>query len=148
MHFACSVAMSVCFGMDLDLTKLSAQDKAICSGALSAYQQIREVTQLGDLYRLENPHENFRGALNFVSPDRARVVMFVFQLKDGPPSPVHPQGLDPAKRYVVRELNPAPGRAALSQEGEALTGEQLMRDGIAPSCANAVVRLPWSKLGS
>jgi alpha-galactosidase len=135
MHFACSVAMSARFGMDLDLNKLSAQDKAICAGAISAYKKIREVTLLGDLYRLENPHESFRGALNFVSTDRARAVVFTFQLKDGAQSPVHPQGLDPAKKYTVHEMNPAPGRAVMEQEGKTLTGEQLMRDGIVPSCS-------------
>jgi alpha-galactosidase len=138
MHFACSVAMSARFGMDLDLTKLPASDKAICAGALSAYKQIRDVTQLGDLYRLENPHERFRGALNFVSPDRKRAVVFAFQLEDGPQTPVHPQGLDPAANYTIHELNPAPGRAALPQEGKTLTGQQLMDDGIVPSCAHAL----------
>ena len=138
LHFACSVAMSARFGMDLDLTKLPAQDKAICAGAISAYKQIRAVTQLGDLYRLENPHENFRGAINFVSSDKTRAVVFAFQLREGENIPVHPQGLDPAKRYTVRELNPAPGRAAMPQEGKTLTGEELMREGIVPSCANPV----------
>ncbi len=138
MHFACSVAMSARFGMDLDLNKLSAEDKAVCAGAINAYKQIREVTQLGDLYRLENPHDNYRGALNFVSPDRARAIMFTFQLKDGPPSPVHPQGLDPAKKYTLHELNPAPGRAAIPQEGKTFTGEDLMRDGVVPSCSKGL----------
>ena len=138
MHFACSVAMSARFGMDLDLTRLSAQDKAICAGAISAYKQIREVTQLGDLYRLEAPHENFRGVLNFVAPGQARAVVFVFQLKEGQNLPVHPQGLDPAKRYTVHELSPAPGRAAMSQDGKTLTGEELMRDGLMPSCSKAL----------
>jgi alpha-galactosidase len=124
--------------MDLDLTKLPAQDKAICTGAISAYKKIREVTALGDLYRLEDPHENFRGALNFISPDRVRAVVFAFQLKDGPQSPVYPQGLDPAKKYTIHELNPAPGRAAIPQEGRTFTGEELMRDGIVPSCAHAI----------
>jgi alpha-galactosidase len=138
MHFACSVAMSARFGMDLDLVKLSAGDKAICAGAISAYKKIRDVTQLGDLYRLEPPHDAARGALNYVSPDRTRAVVFVFQLKDAEALPVHPQGLDPAKHYSVHELNPAPGRAALQQEGNALTGAELMQDGIVPCCAKAV----------
>jgi hypothetical protein len=51
---------------------------------------------------------------------------------------VHPQGLDPAKNYTVHELNPAPGRAPIPQEGKAFTGEELMRTGIVPSCKNAV----------
>jgi alpha-galactosidase len=136
MHFACSVAMSARFGMDLDLTKLSPEDKAVCAGAISAYKDIRDITQLGDLYRVENPHETFRSVLDFVSPDRARAVVFAFQLQDGPQSAVHPQGLDPAKSYIVHELNPAPGRAPIPQEGKTLTGEDLMRDGIVPACAH------------
>jgi alpha-galactosidase len=138
MHFACAVAMSARFGMDLDLAKLSAEDKAICAGAIKAYKQIREITHLGELYRLERPHDAARGALNFVSPNHGRAAVFVFQLQDGQALPVRPQGLDPAKRYTVRELNPAPGRAALPQEGMAFTGEELMRDGIVPSCTKAL----------
>jgi alpha-galactosidase len=135
MHFACSVAMSARFGMDLDLTKLSAEDKAICAGAISAYKKIRDVTLLGDLYRLEDPRQGIRGTLNFVSADRSRAVAFVFQLKDGQNVAVHPQGLDPAKRYTIRQMNPAPGRAAMTQEGQTFTGEEIMRDGIMPACA-------------
>jgi len=138
MHFACSVAMSARFGMDLDLVKLSPEDKAICAGAISAYKRIREVTQLGDLFRLEDPHNATRGALNFVSPDKARAAVFVFQLKDGEAKPVYPQGLDSAKRYTVQELNPAPGRNALPQAGKSLTGAELTRDGIVPSCAKGL----------
>jgi alpha-galactosidase len=138
MHFACAVAMSARFGMDLDLAKLPAEDKAICSGAISAYKRIREVTHLGDLYRLERPHDAPRGTLNFVAQDRSRAVVFVFQLKDGQALPVKPQGLDPDKQYIVRELNPAPVRAALEQEGKTLTGADLMRDGLAPSCSKGL----------
>jgi alpha-galactosidase len=138
MHFACSVAMSARYGMDLDLVKLSPEDKAICAAAIAAYKRIREVTHLGDLYRLERPHSAARGAINFTAPDRSRAVVFVFQLKDGAAEPVHPQGLDAAKHYTVRELNPAPGRTALPQEGKSFTGEKLMRDGIVPSCAKAL----------
>jgi alpha-galactosidase len=138
MHFACSVAMSARFGMDLDLNKLSTQDRAICSGAISAYKQIREVTALGNLYRLEDPHQNYRGALNFVTPDLSRAVVFVFQLEHGQNVVVHPQGLDPVKDYIIHELNPAPGRAPIPLEGQTVTGEYLMSHGILPSCSNGL----------
>jgi len=130
--------MSARFGMDLDLVKLSPEDKAICAGAIKAYKRIREVTQLGDLYRLERPHDAARGVLNFVSLDRSRAVLFVFQLKDGPALPVRPQGLDASKNYTVRELNPATSRAVLAVEGKSMTGEVLMSDGIIPSCSKAL----------
>ncbi|HUD46738.1 MAG TPA: alpha-galactosidase [Candidatus Baltobacteraceae bacterium] len=138
MHFACCVAMSARFGMDLDLTKLPAQDKAICAEAIAAYKKIRDITALGDLYRLEDPHENYRGAIDFVSPDQSRAVMFAFQLGDGPNAPVRPQGLAPSKRYAIHELNRAPGRPAIAQEGQTFTGEELMRDGVQPSCSTAL----------
>jgi len=138
LHFACSVAMSARFGMDLDLTKLSAPDQAICAGAIRAYKRIRDVTAFGDLYRLEDPHNNFRGALDFISSDKSRAALFVFQLKDGQNATVHPQGLDPAKNYTIHELNPAPGRAAMEQEGKTFTGGKWMRDGILPSCSKAL----------
>jgi len=138
MHFACCVAMSVRFGMDLDLVKLPAEDRAICAGAIRAYKSIREVTQLGDLYRLERPHDAARGALNFVSADRGRAVVFAFQLRDGQLGPVRPQGLDPSKEYRIQELNPPPGRAPLPEEGKTAKGDALMRDGIAPSCQKAL----------
>jgi alpha-galactosidase len=135
MHFACSVAMSARFGLDLDLTKLPANDKAICAGAIEAYKKIRDVIATGDLYRIEDPQQNFRAALNFVSPDRSRAMVFVFQLKDGPQAIVRPQGLDPTRTYTIRELNPEPHRMPLAAEGKTVAGEEIMRDGIAPSCS-------------
>lgn len=138
MHFACSVAMSARYGMDLDLVKLPAADKAVCAGAIAAYKRIRDVVHLGDLYRLERPHHAERGALDYVSPDQSKAVLFVFQLADGAAQPVRPQGLAATKHYTVRELNPAPGRAALTQEGKTFTGEELMRDGIVPNCVKAM----------
>ena len=86
---------------------------------------------------LKTRTNNYRGAINFVSPDKSRAVVFAFQLKDGENNPVHPQGLDPAKNYAIHELNAAPGRAAIPQEGKTLTGEELMHDGIVPSCSHA-----------
>ena len=51
---------------------------------------------------------------------------------------MRPQGLDPAKQYIVRELNPAPRRSLLPQEGKTISGEELMREGIVPSCSKAI----------
>jgi alpha-galactosidase len=135
MHFACCVAMSARLGMDLDLNRMSSEDKATLAGAIGAYKQIRDVTQLGDLYRLEDPHAGSRGALNYVSEDKRRAAVFVFQLRDGPNVPVFPQGLDSDRSYTVRELNPAAGRQPAAQEGKTLSGAEIMSRGLAPSCA-------------
>lgn len=62
----------------------------------------------------------------------------MFQLRDGENVPVRPQGLDPAKNYTIHELNPAPGREAMPQEGKTFTGAELMHDGILSSCSKAI----------
>jgi hypothetical protein len=51
---------------------------------------------------------------------------------------VRPQGLDPARRYKITELNPVPGRAILETEGKIFTGAELMRDGLLPSCKKSL----------
>ena len=137
MHFTCSVAMSARFGMDLDLAKLSAADKVVCARTIATYKHIRSVTQLGDLYRLENPHANPRCCMSFVSKDQARSILFVFQMRDAELKPVRPEGLDPKKSYVIRELNPLTGRHLLSQEGKSFRGDELMQNGIIPNCLKA-----------
>lgn len=130
--------MSGRFGMDLDVANLSAEERSICKGAIHAYKEIREVVLHGELQRLENPHDAYRGALNYVTSDKNRSAIFVYQLKDGPSSPVKPQGLNPDLNYRITELNPAPGRAAMPMEGKTLSGAELMKSGIVPSCANAL----------
>jgi alpha-galactosidase len=134
MAFACAVAMSARFGMDLDLAKVSEADKAVLTRAIADYKRVRPVIQLGDLYRIENPSAGPRSVLNYVSADRARAVLFVLQNSAGNPDPARPQGLDPAARYTAHELLPVAGRAPLEIEGKTMTGEALMRDGLVPTC--------------
>lgn len=138
MHFSCSVAMSGRFGMDLDVANLTAEEFSICKGAVKAYKGIRDIVLHGELHRLENPHGAYRGALNYVASNKDQAVLFVYQLEDGPAAPVRPQGLDPETRYTVMELNPAPGRQAMPMEGRTLTGSEIMKSGIVPSCSQAL----------
>jgi alpha-galactosidase len=124
--------------MDLDVANLSEEERNICKGAIEAYKLIRDVVLHGGLYRLENPHDAYRGALNYVTSDQSRSVVFVYQLKEGQPSPVKPQGLDPNLKYTVKELNPAPGRPSMPMDGKVFSGAELMSSGIVPSCASAL----------
>jgi len=133
LHFASSVAMSARFGMDIDVTALSAEDLATCRSAIAAYKRIRDAVHLGDLYRVERPHDAARGVQNYVSPDRSRAVVFVFQLQDGEKTPFKPQGLDADRRYTVTEIHCVPGRRPLPDEGRTLTGAQIMQQGLRPS---------------
>jgi alpha-galactosidase len=86
------------------------------------------------------PHKFHRWARQFGLRDglHARQVLLNNWEATGPNAPVHPQGLDPERHYTLRELNPAPGRPALPQEGKTFTGAELMCNGITPSCSQAL----------
>ena len=147
LKFTLDVAMSGALGLDLDVGKLNAEERNVIAAAVSLYkQELRDVVLQGDLYRLESPYKGPRAAMNFVSDDRSRAVLFVYQLKAGDRDAVKLHGLDPQMRYKVHEVNlPAGVRSELKTEGQALDGAALMRDGIVPPVggefSSAVIKL-------
>jgi alpha-galactosidase len=134
LKFALDVAMSGALGLDLDAGKLSPGDRKLVANAVALYKdRIREVTLRGDLYRLESPYAGPRSALDFVSEDRTKAVLFVYQLKNSQGVPLRPRGLDPQRRYKVREINlPAGTDFRLAAQNSILEGASLMADGLQP----------------
>ncbi len=98
------------------------------------------MTQLGDLYRLEDLAWELSRCdqLCVARPDKSRAVVFAFQLEDGPPAPVYPQGLDPKPDLRCMSSRPGAGPGCDTAGGEHFHRAELMRDGIMPSCKNAV----------
>jgi alpha-galactosidase len=91
--------------------------------------------QQGDLYRLESPYDGTRAALDYVSADRARAALFVYQLKADGDEPVKVGGLDPQRRYRVREVNLADCAAPKpAQDCQLIDGAALMDKGLVPPC--------------
>ena len=132
LKFALDVAMSGALGLDLDVSKLSPEDRKLVAGAVAIYKEkVRDVTLRGDLYRLESPYVGARSALDFVSEDRARAVLFVYQLKPGDGGPIRLRGLDPQRRYKIQELNlPAGSNSNLAAQDKIIGGASLMADGL------------------
>lgn len=132
LKFTLDVAMSEDMGFDVDLAKTSPADREAMARAIKLYkEELREVVGQGDLYRLESPYNSPRACLDYVSPDRAKAVLFVYQLKADEAKAVKLRGLDPQRSYAVREVN-------LPQEAssQTLDGATLMRDGLTPTCKN------------
>ena len=131
LKFAFDVASSGALGMDLDLAKLPEADRAFAAAAVATYKSVADVVTGGDLYRLESPYAGPRAALAYVSPDRARAVLFAYGLGDGEPTPIVLRGLAPARRYRVAERNLRPGvRSGLADDGQAVDGATLMSRGL------------------
>jgi alpha-galactosidase len=149
--FAVDVAMSGALGVDMDVRKLTPDQRRALAESIALYKKsVRDVVEQGDLYRLESPYENPRAALNYVSLDRSRAVLFVYQLKAAESTAVKPLGLEPQRDYRVQEINlPAGTKSQFSKNGATISGAVLMRDGIVPPCSkeldSAVIELVASK---
>jgi len=129
LKFAIDVAMSGALGVDMDVRKLSPTDLQQLADAVALYKkEIRDVVEQGDLYRLESPYDGPRAALGYVTADKSRAVVFVYQLKAGDARPVKIAGLDPQKNYRVQVA----GSTETANPSRA--GSSLMQDGIETSC--------------
>ncbi|HEX6185617.1 MAG TPA: alpha-galactosidase [Pyrinomonadaceae bacterium] len=132
VKFATDVALSGAFGVDRDVQRMSLEERKTVAAAVKLYKErLREVVLGGDLYRLESPYERPRAALSYVSEDRSRAVLFIYQLGEAAFGPVRPRGLDPRKRYRVREVNLPEGRGSrLGLHEQVVDGATLMEDGL------------------
>lgn len=88
--------------------------------------------QQGDLYRLISPFDKTGYAsLMYVSPEKDHAAYFVYKLEQyhNMPRPAFRMaGLDPQKRYLVRELS-LDGKP-IPQDGKTFTGAFLMETGL------------------
>ena len=127
-----NVAMSGCFGFELDLNKLPESEIEEVKAVIPRVKELRETLLYGDFHRLLSPFDGHDTAWITVSPDkREAVLMFTRDLAQ--PDTDQPmltlRGLDPALTYTVVET------------GEAYTGAELMASGLC-------VALPWGDAAS
>jgi alpha-galactosidase len=116
------VAASGNLGYELDLTKLSAEEKEEVKQQVTDYKQIRSLVQFGDFYRLLSPFEGNETAWLFVNKEKTEAVVSYFRVLDAPNAPFRfftLDGLDPSKRYSIQETD------------EVVGGDELMYAGIA-----------------
>ena len=133
LKFRFDVAMSARLGLELRPWKLTADEVAFAKRAVADYKRIRPVVQQGDLYRLVSPYDHDYAALQYVSEDRARAVVFVWGLerpcRGELPAPIRLPGLDPRKAYAVEEIN-CGNRNHCAAVGKSVSGEALQSMGL------------------
>lgn len=72
-------AMCGNFGYELDLTKLTDEEKAQTKAQVAFYKEVRELIQFGDFYRIQSPFENNETAWSFVAKDKSQAVVSFFR---------------------------------------------------------------------
>ncbi|MES2924680.1 MAG: alpha-galactosidase [Verrucomicrobiota bacterium] len=155
LKFRFDVAMSGRLGLELSPKRLTPDELAYANKAVAEYKRIRPVVQFGELYRLKNPYKGDLAALQYVREENgARHSVFFSYLKEhrliSGYGPIPLQGLDPAKRYKITEINrdgeknkraKNPDASLVAEDGKVLGGDFLMTRGL-------TIRWNWRALQS
>jgi len=97
-------AMSGNYGLELDLAKLSEDERSELQEQIATYKEIRSIVQFGSFFRLRNPFEYDEAAWMFVTDRQEQAVVFYFQILSEPAGRIRRlrlKGLDPFREYVV-----------------------------------------------
>ena len=107
-------------GYELDLSKMSQEDKEKTKAQIAAYKEIDELVLKGDLYRLSNPFENNYFCEMLVSKDKNKAYVAGERAHGCPcdyDKTLRLYGLDEKKIYFIRELNITASGKALCTAG-------------------------------
>ena len=127
-----NVAMSGCFGYELDLNTLAPEEIEKARAQVKRIKELRTTLLYGDFHRLLSPYEGNDTAWITVSPDKRQAVFMLTRAQAKAnlyPVLVRLRGLDEKLNYTIRET------------GESYTGSELMHLGLS-------VRLPWGDAAS
>lgn len=115
------VAMAGNLGYELDLTKLTLEEKEAVKKQVAEYKEIRELVQFGDFYRLRSPFEGNDTAWLFVRDDKKEVVVFYYRILAKANAPLTSilklRGLDVNKDYQLLGTNEVYGGDELMYAG-------------------------------
>ncbi|MBE5804916.1 MAG: alpha-galactosidase [Clostridiales bacterium] len=116
-----NVAMSGCFGYELDLNRLPEEDLLAVEKQITRVKELRQTLLYGDFHRLLSPYEGNDTAWITVSPDKTQAV-FMFTRAMALPGTFPPmlrlRGLDEGATYRIMET------------GETYGGDELMNIGL------------------
>ncbi len=107
-------------GYELDLTKLSEEEKVQVREQIENYKQIDELVLKGDLYRLADPFDGNYFCEMLVGKDKSKAYVVGERFRADPcdhDRVLKLRGLDEGKTYAIRELNVTASGAALMGAG-------------------------------
>lgn len=113
-------AMCGNFGYELDLTKLTEEEKRLVMKQVAFYKEIRPTVQFGDFYRLQSPFEGNDAAWMFVAKDGGEAVVSFFRVLAQPYASLaylRLTGLEPNASYLDVETKAVYGGDELMYVG-------------------------------
>lgn len=134
IKFRVDVAMQCKLGFDINIKELRAEEQTFCKEAVANYDRLKNVNYDGDQYRLVSPYEGNHSAVMYVSQSRKQALVYaydIFPRYSEILQAVQCQGLNPAAKYRVKEINLMPGNnPADAFNGKVYSGDYLMKIGL------------------
>lgn len=134
IKFRTDVASMCKLGFDINLTNMPKENLDFCRQAVKNYNRLKPAILDGDMYHLVSPYKQEHMAVNYVSKDKKKAVLFCYDLHPRFRSTapvVYPQGLEPGLKYTIRETNLMPGTtSSLDIDGQTFSGDYLMKTGL------------------
>lgn len=136
LKFRFDVAMSGRLGLELQPKDIPSGEMEFARQAIANYKtHVRELISGGDLYRLISPYDctNAHAANLFVRKDKTKAVLFAYCTgfnRRGIRPTIRLQGLDPAKKYRLTEINKTRKHSSFWGDRSTFDGEYLMNAGI------------------
>ena len=130
------VALAGTFGYELDITKLSEEDKAMVQKQTAMYHMFNDIVREGDYYRIASYRENhLYDCYQVVSKDKKRSLVFYVQVMNEANMKsriLKLQGLDAQTVYKVNELdmNAEDKTGIVKTTDKAFSGALLMQGGM------------------
>ena len=134
LKFRTDVAMMGKLGYDIEVSKMTPDELKFSQQAVLDYKRLSPVIWQGDLFRLRSPYEGNQVSLMYVDEAQRKAVLYGYNLHTRfleTVLPVKLQGLDPAQRYKITEINLMPGqKSGLPANGQTYSGDYLMKVGV------------------
>ena len=134
VKFRTDVASMCKLGFDLGLKELNADELTYCQNAVANWTRLKKVILDGDQYRLVSPYDGNHMSVMYTAPDKNKAVLYTYDIHPRYAEkllPVKLQGLDPSKRYKVKEINLMPNKKSnLGANEKTYSGDYLMKIGI------------------
>ena len=134
IKFRTDVAMMCKLGFDINLDGLSKEERNYCTAAVANYHRLKPLILDGDLYRLVSPHGSTHAAVMHIDKGKEKALLYSYDLYPRSQDKLYPiklRGLDPTKRYRVKEINLMPNsNSNLQEQDKVYSGDYLMKLGL------------------
>ena len=128
-----NVALAGTFGYELDVTKLSDEDKTMVPRQVAMYHRFNDLVREGDYYRIASYQENhYYDCMQVVSKDQKESIVTYVQVLSRPSkhsTKVKLEGLKEDKQYALSIVSVKEGEELLQKTERVFSGAALMKGG-------------------